>query len=165
MNHKTVMMGLGISPSDWDSHQFTPNSKAVLVTSVTHLEKTNAVTQFFGRYNATVQPTDQNLVRLWDVETAQEIGTFTNCQHALHSPDGKTLATAHYDGTMACELSNWKDANIIGALAGCCAECGDFMEAVKWETKALEIGYKTKRETEAAMKRLKLYEEGKPFRE
>jgi len=68
-------------------------------------------------------------------------------------------------GTKACELSKWKIATIVGTLAGCYAECGDFKEAIKWEKKALEVGYATKQETIDAEKRLKLYEEGKPFRE
>src|SRR5258708_39990388 len=65
----------------------------------------------------------------------------------------------------ACELTNWKDANFIGTLAGAYAEAGDFKEAVKWEKKAIEVGYLTEQETIDARMRMKLYEEGKPYRE
>jgi hypothetical protein len=44
------------------------------------------------------------------------------------------------------------------------AESGKFKEAVKWEKKAIELGFDDKEEAENAQQRLKLYEEGKPYR-
>jgi hypothetical protein len=44
------------------------------------------------------------------------------------------------------------------------AQAGNFEEAVKWQEKAIELGYPDKQATEDAGKRLKLYGEGKPFR-
>jgi len=67
--------------------------------------------------------------------------------------------------THTCELSGWKLSGDVDILAAAHAECGDFKEAVKWEKKAIELGYKDKEKAQEAVKRLKLYEEGKPYRE
>jgi Tfp pilus assembly protein PilF len=67
--------------------------------------------------------------------------------------------------TKACELSQWKDANAIGTLAAAEAESGNFKKAVKWQKKSIERGYNDKEKTEKARLRLKLYEEGKPYRD
>jgi cytochrome c-type biogenesis protein CcmH/NrfG len=67
--------------------------------------------------------------------------------------------------TKACELSKWEDAEIVGTLAAAHAECGHFDEAVKWQKKALKLGFDTDEDTKAARAQLKLYEAGKPFRE
>jgi tetratricopeptide (TPR) repeat protein len=37
-----------------------------------------------------------------------------------------------------CELTGWKDANILDTLASAHAECGQFDEALRWAAKALE---------------------------
>ncbi len=52
----------------------------------------------------------------------------------------------------------------IGGLAAAHAECGNFVEAVKWQKKAIEAGIDDKPELEKARARLKLYEAGKPYR-
>jgi len=62
----------------------------------------------------------------------------------------------------ACELSNWKDANCLAILAAAYAECRDFKEAVKWQKKAIEVGFESKKYQDGAREYLKLYEEGKP---
>jgi tetratricopeptide (TPR) repeat protein len=67
--------------------------------------------------------------------------------------------------TKSCELSKWKDASGLDVLAAAHAECGEFKEAVKWQKKAIEVGFDDKEMTEKARQRLKLYEEGKPYRE
>ena len=54
--------------------------------------------------------------------------------------------------------------NDIENLAAAHAECGNFKEAVQWEKKAIELGV-AKHEAENARRRLKRYEEGKPWRE
>jgi tetratricopeptide (TPR) repeat protein len=65
----------------------------------------------------------------------------------------------------ACELTGWKEPNKLSVLAAAHAEAGQFKEAVKWEKKALEIGWDDKVQQEGARKRLKLYEAGKPYRD
>ena len=66
----------------------------------------------------------------------------------------------------ACELSDWKDANDLENLAAGYAEVGNFAEAVKWQKQALEIakGY-SQESLEKARLRLKLFGEGKPYRD
>jgi tetratricopeptide (TPR) repeat protein len=67
--------------------------------------------------------------------------------------------------TTICELSKWNNQASLGILAAAYAECGDFKEAVKWQKKANELGFDDKEEAEKARQRLKLFEEGKPYRE
>jgi len=51
----------------------------------------------------------------------------------------------------------------VGTLAAAHAEAGEFDEAVKWQTKALELAPDSMK---AGMKaRFELYQQGKPFRE
>jgi TPR repeat protein len=65
----------------------------------------------------------------------------------------------------ACELNEWKIAFDLSTLAATHAECGDFKAAVKWQKKAIELGFEDQEDAEKARKELKLYEEGKPFRD
>jgi cytochrome c-type biogenesis protein CcmH/NrfG len=67
--------------------------------------------------------------------------------------------------TKACELTKWKDADTLSTLAAAHAESGHFDEAVKWQKKALKIGFDDDEDTKAAREQLKLYEAGKPYRE
>lgn len=63
--------------------------------------------------------------------------------------------------TTACEATSWRDWYSLASLALACAECGDFDEAVKWETKAGELapdGAKSQNQ-----ERLKLYRAHKPY--
>ena len=66
--------------------------------------------------------------------------------------------------TRACELSNWKDANDLENLAAGYAECGRFEDAVRWQTKAVEL--RTGLENlDESRQRLELYKQGQPFRD
>lgn len=57
----------------------------------------------------------------------------------------------------ACELTEWNDANSIWALALTYASTGDFDEAIKWQTKAIELAPANKREMfETALRSFKL---------
>ena len=67
--------------------------------------------------------------------------------------------------TIACKLANGDIANDLENLAAAHAECGNFQEAIKWQKKALEVGFANKESTEQARQRQKLFEEGKPYRE
>jgi tetratricopeptide (TPR) repeat protein len=67
--------------------------------------------------------------------------------------------------TKACELSEWKVAAHLGTLAAAHAETKNFQEAVKWQKKALDLGYDAEEDKEKARQRLKRYEEEKPYRD
>jgi tetratricopeptide (TPR) repeat protein len=79
--------------------------------------------------------------------------------------DGKK-AIEH--ATKACEMDQYKAEIYLDTLAASYAETGDFKEAVKWQKKALEKpdAFKSlgEKEQQNAKNRLKLYEEGKPYR-
>lgn len=64
----------------------------------------------------------------------------------------------------ACERTAWKDPGSLDTLAAAHAECGNFQEAIKWQQKALDAGM-DESHAEGARQRLKLYEEGKPYRD
>jgi tetratricopeptide (TPR) repeat protein len=66
--------------------------------------------------------------------------------------------------TKACELTQWKQWELLDNLAAAYAESGQFGEAVKWETKALALGV-PKSEEQEARQRLGLYERKKPYHE
>lgn len=69
--------------------------------------------------------------------------------------------------TKACELSKWEDSEPIDTLAAAYAEAGDFVQAVKWQKKSIELEQKAadKQKLDDYRKRLRLYEQGKPFRD
>jgi tetratricopeptide (TPR) repeat protein len=63
----------------------------------------------------------------------------------------------------ACEVSEYKAAYILSTLAAAYAELGDFESAVKWSTKAVELGGKEHKV--ALQKELESYKAKKPWRE
>lgn len=75
----------------------------------------------------------------------------------------RNASQAVKDATKACELSDWKVANNIGTLAAAYAESGDFMNAVNWQQKAMNLA----RENEKSdyRSRLDLYKSGQPYRQ
>ncbi len=75
--------------------------------------------------------------------------------------DGKKAVE---DGTRACELSRWNEANSIGTLAAAYAESGAFEKAVATQQKAsaLSTDAEDRRKAET---RLALYKEKKPYRQ
>ena len=64
----------------------------------------------------------------------------------------------------ACELQFWSDPYSLGTLAAAFAEVGSFDEAVKWETKAIKIGFPPK-DSEQAQMIFKLYKKHQPYYE
>jgi tetratricopeptide (TPR) repeat protein len=67
--------------------------------------------------------------------------------------------------TRACELSDWHSGGELDTLAAAYASKGDFDSAVKWQTKAIEMGLESHfvKRPEDLKTRLELYKSGKPF--
>jgi len=65
----------------------------------------------------------------------------------------------------ACELENWRRANDWGTLAAAYAEAGQFEEARKWQSKALDDALYARTYEKQGKERLNLYSHGKPYRE
>jgi len=67
--------------------------------------------------------------------------------------------------TKACEVTDYKKPHILSTLAAAYAETGDFKTAIKWSTKAVEMGSKDEEVDEQLKNELKSYQEKKPWRE
>ncbi|MEO8269010.1 MAG: hypothetical protein ABI557_04775, partial [Aureliella sp.] len=66
----------------------------------------------------------------------------------------------------ACEATDYEAPHILSTLAAAYAETGDFDNARKWASKAVELGDEQKHEqTEQLEKELESYEADKPWRE
>jgi tetratricopeptide (TPR) repeat protein len=76
--------------------------------------------------------------------------------------DGRQ-AVAH--ATRACQLSEWQKPHHMGTLAAAYAEVGDYLEAVRWQQKALEFPEYRKSQGEKAQQRLRLFKDGMPYHE
>ena len=63
--------------------------------------------------------------------------------------------------TQACERTGYANLWYLATLAAAHAQCGDFKEAVRWQKKAMEMGL----DCEDSRDTLKLYEQGKPYRD
>ena len=74
--------------------------------------------------------------------------------------DGKRSITL---ATKACELTSWKNAAVIDTLAAAYAEAGQFDKAVEFMNKAVISSPETMKEE--LQSHLKLFTEGKPYRE
>jgi tetratricopeptide (TPR) repeat protein len=68
-------------------------------------------------------------------------------------------------GTKACELTKYERPHILSTLAAGYAEKGDWENAVKWSTKATELGSKDPEVGDQLKKELESYQEKKPWRE
>ncbi len=68
-------------------------------------------------------------------------------------------------GTKACELTKYERPHILSTLASGYAEKGDWETAIKWSTKAVELGAKEADVSEQLQKELESYKEKKPWRE
>ena len=70
------------------------------------------------------------------------------------------------DARQACELSGWKDIACLAALAAAYAENGDFLNAVRWEEKAIDLVPEKEPQERAALQYpLSFYKSQQPFRE
>jgi WD40 repeat protein len=70
------------------------------------------------------------------------------------------------DGKKACELTNWRNGASIAILAAAFAEAGNFEDAIKWQTNALELTPEGFDELRSEFQQqLELYRAGKPYRD
>ena len=67
------------------------------------------------------------------------------------------------DATRACELTEYKLPGYLDTLAAAHAEVGRFEDAVRWQEKAIKLVPPDQRPEYE--ERLKLYQEGKPYRD
>lgn len=76
--------------------------------------------------------------------------------------DGKKAVES---GTRACEMTDWKDPDMLGTLAAAYAEAGDFDDAIKWQQKAVDLTSPTLLVTlNERQARLALYQSRRPWR-
>jgi tetratricopeptide (TPR) repeat protein len=68
-------------------------------------------------------------------------------------------------GTKACELTKYEKPHILSTLAAGYAENGDWENAIKWSSKAVELGAKDQEVDDQLKKELESYKEKKPWRE
>ena len=73
--------------------------------------------------------------------------------------------TAIEHAITANKATDFKFAYYLDTLAAALADRGDFTETIRWQKKAIEIGFDDKEEMAEAQKRLKLYEQPKPYRD
>jgi tetratricopeptide (TPR) repeat protein len=114
-------------------------------------------------YDRAIQDYDQ-AIRLKPTDPSSHMAAswfLATCPEAKYR-DGKR-AVEH--ARRACELSEWKRSICIDTLAAACAEAGDFDEAVKWQKKALEDDQLDREGRASYEKRLKSYEQKKPWRD
>jgi tetratricopeptide (TPR) repeat protein len=85
---------------------------------------------------------------------------WATCPDAVLRNGTKAVASA----TRACELTHWKDAQLLEGLAAAYAEVGDFDSAVTWQTRAGSIDDNAGQEA-GGDARLKLLQQKKPIRD
>jgi Flp pilus assembly protein TadD len=79
--------------------------------------------------------------------------------------DGNKAIEHATKATKARELSQKDKAFNLDCLAAAYAETGNFKDASRLQKTAIELRHDGKEEMEKARQRLKLYEEGKPYRD
>jgi tetratricopeptide (TPR) repeat protein len=85
---------------------------------------------------------------------------WATCPDARYRDGKKALESA----THACELTEWMDAYKLDTLASAHAEVGEFSKAIEFQEKANTL-YSDPTIRKGGEARLKLYREGKPYRE
>ena len=114
-----------------------------------------------------------------DYETSMDLELSTRQKEHVWNNLAWVLATSPSDelrdgkraielATKACEITEYKAAYILSTLASGYAEAGDFENAIKWSTKAVELATKNPSrndQVEDLRKELESYKKKKPWRE
>ncbi|WP_254507785.1 tetratricopeptide repeat protein [Anatilimnocola floriformis] len=96
----------------------------------------------------------------------EDTGVLNNLAWVLATSETKEVRDADRSiklGTKACELTKYEKPHILSTLASAYAEKGDFETAIKWSTKAVELGEGEVKEQLG--KELEGYKMKKPWRE
>jgi tetratricopeptide (TPR) repeat protein len=90
---------------------------------------------------------------------------YRRASHRLNTetPQIRDPKKALADAKRACELSEWKDASYVSWFAAAYAEAGNKDEAVKWQTKAIELAEEDQRAYLQSL--LELFKAGKTLRD
>lgn len=102
-------------------------------------------------------------------QIAEAAGIYNNLSWVLCTSPNESVR----DGKRAIELAeraakltDYKEAHILSTLGAAYAEAGDFENAIKWSSKAVELGADDEHEQLDQLKlELESYREGKPWRE
>lgn len=99
-----------------------------------------------------------------DISTLNALAWFLATTTEDKVRNGRRAAEA---ARRACELTEYKEWQVIDTLAAACAECGEFEEAQKWQQKAVDLaGTDTSQKVrEELVSRMELYRTKKPLRE
>jgi tetratricopeptide (TPR) repeat protein len=99
----------------------------------------------------------------------QKSGVLNNLAWVLATSPKDELRNAERSikfGTEAAELTEFKEPHILSTLAAGYAEKGDFEQAIKWSTKAVELGRELEHnQIEQLEEELESYKASKPWRE
>jgi tetratricopeptide (TPR) repeat protein len=99
----------------------------------------------------------------------QKSGILNNLAWVLATSPKDELRNAERSikfGTEAAELTEFKEPHILSTLAAGYAEKGDFEQAIKWSTKAVELGRELDHnQIEQLEEELESYKANKPWRE
>jgi tetratricopeptide (TPR) repeat protein len=142
--------------ADYDqSIRLAPKAFATYLTRGAAFESTNDYDRALADYDAAVRFSNKEFTPL--VARASLLST---CPDAKYRDGKKALK----DAKLACELAEWKDGAGVAALAAAYAETGDFLNAVKWQQKAIDLAPEKQRQLRSVLLyRLDLYKEQHPY--
>jgi tetratricopeptide (TPR) repeat protein len=98
----------------------------------------------------------------------EDTGVLNNLAWVLATSPEDNLRNAKRSielATKACELTKYEKAHILSTLASGYAEMGDWDTAIKWSSKAVELGSDEPETGDQLKKELESYKEKKPWRE
>lgn len=115
-------------------------------------EYSRALAECRKAMEANPEKSDPHNLRAWILATCPD-PRIRNGQEAVAS------------ATRACELTRWRNHNLLDTLSAAYAEKGDFNEAIKWQEKAVGMVRGNDPNRKGMVERLELYRAGKPYRD